>query len=143
MPVDDEEMAATGVTRAPLMGPEGAAQKARKKAGKKRPAETNLEEAELVGLVSITGPPWYDEATGKELDPQEVALGMKKETDSLNDFGTYVWVPEEMAEQKGVVVIKSRWLLGERDGGERVQARVVAQQLNKGSPLDTYAAAQL
>eukprot|EP00972_Heterocapsa_arctica_P088758 13087791-Heterocapsa_arctica.AAC.1 len=124
-------MAATGVKRAPLMGPEGAAQKARKKVGKKRSAETTLEEAELVGLVSITGPPWYDEATGKELDPQKVALGMKKET----DFGTYVWLPEEMAEQKGVVVIKSRWPLGERDGGERVKARLVAQQHHRAGVL--------
>eukprot|EP00972_Heterocapsa_arctica_P105920 15602958-Heterocapsa_arctica.AAC.1 len=46
-----------------------------------------------------------------------------------------------MAKEKGVIVVKSRWLLGERDGGERVKARVVAQQLNQGSPLDTYAAA--
>eukprot|EP00972_Heterocapsa_arctica_P024527 3617051-Heterocapsa_arctica.AAC.1 len=89
------------------MGPEGAAQKARKRTGQKRPAETTLEEAGFVGLVSITGPPWYDEATGKEVDPEKVALCMKKETDSLDNFGTYVWVPEEIAEQKGVVVIKS------------------------------------
>eukprot|EP00972_Heterocapsa_arctica_P042762 6306561-Heterocapsa_arctica.AAC.1 len=53
---------------------------------------------------------------------------MKNETDSLENFGAYIWVPEEMAEQKGVVVIESRWLLGERDGGERVKARLVARQ---------------
>eukprot|EP00972_Heterocapsa_arctica_P049132 7232446-Heterocapsa_arctica.AAC.1 len=46
-----------------------------------------------------------------------------------------------MAKELGIEIIKSRWLLGERDGGERVKARVVAQQLIKGSPLDTYAAA--
>eukprot|EP00972_Heterocapsa_arctica_P103929 15316213-Heterocapsa_arctica.AAC.1 len=90
-------MAATGVKRAPLASSEGAARKARRRVGMKRPAETTVEEEELVGLVSITGPPWFDEATGKELFPEKVALGMKNETDSLNNFGTYVWVPEEMA----------------------------------------------
>eukprot|EP00972_Heterocapsa_arctica_P070695 10442983-Heterocapsa_arctica.AAC.1 len=66
---------------------------------------------------------------------------MKNEENSLDNFGTYIWVPAKLAEQKGVVVIQSRWLLGERDEGARVKARVVAQQLNNGLPLDTYAAA--
>eukprot|EP00972_Heterocapsa_arctica_P108472 15974417-Heterocapsa_arctica.AAC.1 len=66
---------------------------------------------------------------------------MEAEKNSLDAFSTYIWVPAELAKEKGVVVIQSRWLLGERDEGERVKARVVAQQLNKGSPLDTYAAA--
>eukprot|EP00972_Heterocapsa_arctica_P052476 7719741-Heterocapsa_arctica.AAC.1 len=66
---------------------------------------------------------------------------MENETNSLEDFRTFIWVPEKLAEEKGIEVIKSRWVLGERDEGERVKARVFAQQLNKGSPLDTYAAA--
>eukprot|EP00972_Heterocapsa_arctica_P102706 15138694-Heterocapsa_arctica.AAC.1 len=66
---------------------------------------------------------------------------MRAEENSLRAFNTYIWVPAEVAQQRGVVVIQSRWLLGERDEGARVKARIVAQQLNKGSPLDTYAAA--
>eukprot|EP00972_Heterocapsa_arctica_P106200 15644612-Heterocapsa_arctica.AAC.1 len=64
---------------------------------------------EFVGLVNI------------------VERNMKKEMNSLNDFGTYVWVPEEMAEQKGMITNKSKWLLGERDACKRVKTRVVAR----------------
>eukprot|EP00972_Heterocapsa_arctica_P033605 4945359-Heterocapsa_arctica.AAC.1 len=84
MSVDDKEMAAMNVKRAPLMGPEGAAQGV-----PDRPAETALEETKFVRLVNI------------------VERNMKKEMDSLDNFGTYVWVPEKMAEQKGVIVDKS------------------------------------
>ncbi len=108
-----------------------------KRTGAKRSASA----AELVGLVSISGPPWYDEATGKQLDEEKVAKGMRSEEESLEKFGTYIWVPAKMAQQKNVVVVQSRWLLGERDNGDRVKARIVAQQLNKGSAMDTYAAA--
>eukprot|EP00972_Heterocapsa_arctica_P030928 4548708-Heterocapsa_arctica.AAC.1 len=57
--------------RAPLTTSEGAAQKVRRRIGMKRPLSTTLEELDpaVIGLISITGPPWYDEATGKELDP--------------------------------------------------------------------------
>eukprot|EP00972_Heterocapsa_arctica_P061767 9107539-Heterocapsa_arctica.AAC.1 len=58
-------MAATGEKRASLPTAEGAARKARRRIGVKRPAS----EVELIGLVSITGPPWFDKATGKQLDP--------------------------------------------------------------------------
>eukprot|EP00972_Heterocapsa_arctica_P032336 4767130-Heterocapsa_arctica.AAC.1 len=89
-----------------------------KRMGTKRSATWEPDEG-LVGLMCITGPPWYDEVTGKELDPRLMAIGMKNEENSLNNFGTYIWVPAKLAEQKVVVVIKSRWVLGERDEGAR------------------------
>eukprot|EP00972_Heterocapsa_arctica_P045965 6781595-Heterocapsa_arctica.AAC.1 len=82
------------------MGPEGAAQGV-----PDRPAETTLEETKFVELVNI------------------VERNMKKETDSLDNFGTYVWVPEKMAEQKGAIMDKSKWILGECDAGKRVKTR--------------------
>eukprot|EP00972_Heterocapsa_arctica_P068664 10146195-Heterocapsa_arctica.AAC.1 len=92
-------MAATCVKRAPLTTREGAAQKVRRRVGVKRPATSAPDEG-FVGLVSITGPPWYDEVMDKELDPKLVATGMKNEENSLDNFGTYIWVPAKLAEQK-------------------------------------------
>eukprot|EP00972_Heterocapsa_arctica_P075056 11076088-Heterocapsa_arctica.AAC.1 len=61
-------MAAMDVKRAPLKGPEGAAQGV-----PDGPTETTLEEAKFVGLVNIA------------------ECYMKKEGVHLNDFGAYVW----------------------------------------------------
>ena len=95
-----------------------------------------------VALISVEGPPFYDSVTGKLLDTELVLKGMMKEHESLESFGTYAWILEEEVKKKGYVVVSARWVLGERDDGARVKARVVAQQLRRdASGDDVYAAA--
>ena len=90
-----------------------------------------------VNLLQPNGPPWYDDITGAELDPKQVDAGMQKERNSLEEF----WVKDDVlqSDYPGVPVINSRWVLGQKTPTE-VRARVVVQQVNKGSWDDTYAA---
>eukprot|EP00972_Heterocapsa_arctica_P058543 8636121-Heterocapsa_arctica.AAC.1 len=63
---------------------------------------------------------------------------MDKENASLAAFDAKIDVPIEESQEKGAVVVPSRWLL--TDSHERgVKARV-AQEVNQGSIQDTYAA---
>ena len=68
--------------------------------------------------------------------PEEVEKGMKNETDAFERFKVYSWAPEEEAQGE---IVSSRWLLKQRDPST-VKARIVAQQLNTGTPMDTFAA---
>eukprot|EP00972_Heterocapsa_arctica_P019419 2865395-Heterocapsa_arctica.AAC.1 len=64
---------------------------------------------------------------------------MKKENDSIEEFKAKIDVPTEESQEEGALIVHSRWLLTDRhDRG--VKARVVAQEVNKGSAQDTYAA---
>jgi hypothetical protein len=82
-----------------------------------------------VMLISITGPPWFDTATGKPLDTAKVEAGMARERTSLDDFATFDDVDEGEACQDGAVTIASRWVLSDRPAKEEVKCRIVAQQL--------------
>eukprot|EP00972_Heterocapsa_arctica_P059139 8720340-Heterocapsa_arctica.AAC.1 len=63
--------------------------------------------------------------------------------DSLNEFQTYDHVPEEEAAHvwadKSATVVKSRWVRIKKADG-RTKCRLVAQQINYGEKMDTYAA---
>eukprot|EP00972_Heterocapsa_arctica_P044075 6507840-Heterocapsa_arctica.AAC.1 len=87
-----------------------------------------------VALVSTAGPPWLDEYTKEELPRDQVARGMKAETDALKHFEVYSWVPEADATD----IISSRWLLKRRPTD--IKCRVIGQQVNYGRPMDTFAA---
>ena len=60
---------------------------------------------------------------------------MKNETDAFERFKVYTWAPEPEADE----IVSSRWLLKQREPST-VKARIVAQQLNTGTPMDTFAA---
>ena len=89
----------------------------------------------LVALVNTSGPPWFDEYTGEELPLDQVERGMK-ELASFEHFGVTQWVPEKDVEGE---LVSSRWLLKRRDA-TTLKARIVAQQLNRGAAMDTFAA---
>jgi hypothetical protein len=91
-------------------------------------------EARSVALVTTVGPPWLDEYTGEELPTDLVARGMNVEMEAMDHFGVYEWVKEEEAND----LIGSRWLLKRRP--HDVKCRLVAQQVNYGKPMDTFAA---
>ena len=86
-----------------------------------------------VSTMTTTGPPWHDEYTGEELPHDLVSGGMNRELASHESFHVQTWVPESDAD--GHEVIDSRWLLKRK--GDRVKARLVAQQFNTGAPQDT------
>ena len=90
-----------------------------------------------VSLISITGPPWFDGRDGHALDSKAVDAGMAREVASLNKFGVYTEVDEDVCPAKQLV--STRWLLTEKSAGV-IKARLVAQQLNKGEPCDAFAA---
>eukprot|EP00972_Heterocapsa_arctica_P041373 6102906-Heterocapsa_arctica.AAC.1 len=43
-------------------------------------------DARDVMLITVTGLPWFDSLTGKQLDEKKTLEGMQRERDSLNDF---------------------------------------------------------
>ena len=92
-----------------------------------------------IGLVQPIGPPWYDELTGEELEEQQVMDGMQAERNSLGSFHTFDEVDVSEGNKPGTVVIPSRWVLTKKSP-VRVKGRVVVQQVNTGSLMDTFAA---
>ena len=78
-------------------------QKMKRPPGMKRPRDQEQEEAldqeeyEARGdlsLITINGPPWYDEYTGDELPDSEVQEAMANEKQSLQKHDTYHKVKE-------------------------------------------------
>eukprot|EP00972_Heterocapsa_arctica_P073546 10861709-Heterocapsa_arctica.AAC.1 len=65
-------------------------------------------------LITVTGPPWFDSLTGKQLDEKKTLEGMQRERDSLNDFSTFDDVDEGDVLMDGAVTIPSRWVLSDR-----------------------------
>ena len=92
-----------------------------------------------IELVQPIGPPWYDELTGEELEEQQVMDGMQAERNSLGSFHTFDEVDVSEGDKPGAVVIPSRWVLTKKSP-VRVKGRVVVQQVNTGSLMDTFAA---
>jgi hypothetical protein len=93
-----------------------------------------------VAVLTIEGPPWYDEYTGLELPEQEVDKAMEKEMTSLAKFEVKTEVPVcEMEQDEDAVLVPSRWLIHRKATGI-VKVRLVAQQVNDGSLQDTFAA---
>ena len=90
-----------------------------------------------IQMLNDTGPPWYDDLTGEELNPKQVAAGMVKERASFAAQQAYEEKPEE--EAAGQKVISSRWVLVQKTETE-VRARLVAREINDGSKQDTFAA---
>ena len=125
-------------------------QKMKRPPGMKRPRDQEQEEAldqeeyEARGdlsLITINGPPWYDEYTGDELPDSEVQEAMANEKQSLQKHDTYHKVKEEEKDVPGTEMVHTRWLLHRKPSTHKVKARLVAQQVRYGrDELDTYAA---
>eukprot|EP00972_Heterocapsa_arctica_P101998 15028817-Heterocapsa_arctica.AAC.1 len=68
---------------------------------------------------------------------------MQKERDSLYEFHTYDRVPEEQTDDiwsdRDATIDKSRWVNIKKADG-RTKCILVAQQINYGAKMDTYAA---
>ena len=66
-----------------------------------------------VAVLTVDGPPWYDEYTGIELPEEEVNAAMQKEMGSVENFKVDTDVPEEemRADQEGILV-PARWFMG-------------------------------
>eukprot|EP00972_Heterocapsa_arctica_P087319 12877151-Heterocapsa_arctica.AAC.1 len=68
---------------------------------------------------------------------------MQKERDSLGEFQTYDRVPQEKVDDiwndKDATVVKSKWVNIRKPDG-RTKCRLVAQHINYGEKMDTYAA---
>jgi hypothetical protein len=115
--------------------------------GMKRPRDQEQEEAldqeeyEARGdlsLITINGPPWYDEYTGDELPDSEVQEAMANEKQSLQKHDTYHKVKEEEKDVPGTEMVHTRWLLHRKPSTHKVKARLVAQQVRYGrDELDT------
>ena len=95
----------------------------------------------MLGVISIDGPPWFDEHTGLEFDPLKVEQAMNKEMNSSKKFEVKADVPIKQVEDMEGELIPSGWLLNDRHGVKGIKARLVAQQVSDGSPQDTFAAA--
>ena len=87
-----------------------------------------------------TGPPWYDDVSGEPLEDDAVREAMKKEMKSMADFGVFKKVPEKEAyDNPDAIIVGSRWVRIKKADG-RTKCRLVAQQINHGEKMDTYAA---
>eukprot|EP00972_Heterocapsa_arctica_P081898 12070540-Heterocapsa_arctica.AAC.1 len=68
---------------------------------------------------------------------------MQKERDSLNAFDVFDRIPAEQTEEirrdPDAIIVGSRWVRIKKADG-RTKARLVAQQINSGTKMDTYAA---
>ena len=71
------------------------------------------------------------------MDPEKVSAGKKKELDSQEQFGTFTRISRQQAKEKGLRVIRSRWVLCDR--GETVKARLVACDVAHGRREDVWA----
>ena len=91
---------------------------------------------DLVSLISIDGPPYYDSTTGEELDVKKTEIGMAKEESSMQDMGTFDEVPESEVPEDATK-IPSRWVLKAKE--DEVKARIVAQQLATSQLADVFA----
>ena len=99
-----------------------------------------VEQPGEINLVNITGPPWFDYNTGELLEEGSVREAMDAERASLRAFETYDEVPEDEAlADAQAEVVSSRWLIIRKASG-RIKCRLVAQQLNRGELMDTFAA---
>ena len=95
---------------------------------------------EAVQFVLNVGPPFRDERTDKELDLEATLKGMTRELDSLEHFKVYRPATWEEAKALDGRVYRTRWVLVDK-GETGVKARVVVQNINRGAPEDTFAAA--
>eukprot|EP00972_Heterocapsa_arctica_P048740 7182341-Heterocapsa_arctica.AAC.1 len=83
---------------------------------------------------------WYDEYTGKELDPVKAKAAMDKELSSFATFRVKTDRPEREAREIGAKIVTSRWIVHDRGAVKGYKARLVAREVNDGSLADTYAA---
>ena len=99
--------------------------------------------AYMVGSVRRppdTGPPWYDDVSGEPLEDDAVRAAMKKEMESMASFGVCKKAQENEAyNNPDAIIVGSRWVrITKADGSAK--CRLVAQQINHGEKMDTYAA---
>ena len=108
-----------------------------------RAAQEGQLDPELVDSVHRppdTGPPWYDDVTGEPLEDDAVRAAMKKEMESMANFEVFEKVPEKIAyDDPNAIIVGSRWVRIRKADG-RTKCRLVAQQINHGEKMDTYAA---
>eukprot|EP00972_Heterocapsa_arctica_P091483 13496596-Heterocapsa_arctica.AAC.1 len=83
---------------------------------------------------------WYDEYTGKLLDPVKVKEAMDKELGSFVAFEVEEDAPERDARLTGAKIVGSRWIVHDRGPVKGYKARLVAREVNDGSLADTHAA---
>ena len=75
------------------------------------------------------------------LDEERVKAAMKKEVESIQSFGCLVEPTAEQLEK--LRTIGTRWVLVAKplpNDQDNVKARLVVQDVNYGSPMDTFAA---
>jgi hypothetical protein len=96
-------------------------------------------QGELVSAVQKLTLPYRDSVTGEVLDEKQTLEGMRLELQNLADFGVFKPATRQQAADAGKHIVGTRWVL--RNKGDRVKARVVAQELNRGEFKDTFAAA--
>ena len=96
------------------------------------------EEREVPGDVPIIAP-FETELTPAilgTLDKQAVIRGMNAELASLKSFKVYDVIPRSQVPQ-GKAVITGRWVVTPK--GDKIKCRMVARELNDGTPADVFA----
>ena len=91
-------------------------------------------EPRMVDLIDVDGPPWFDEYTGEQLDDQQVAEAMAKELGSWEKFNAVQSIKD--MDYPELPRVPCRWLFYKRADGQSVKARIVAQQVNYGAPME-------
>ena len=85
-----------------------------------------------LNLIDVDGPPCFDQYCGEQLPDEDVQKAMAKELDSGAAFEAVRMIDEK--EYPKLARIHCRWVIHQRPTG--VKARIVAQQLNLGHPME-------
>ena len=95
-------------------------------------------QGELVSAAQKLTLPYRDSATGRILDEKQTLQGMHHAMQDLTKIGVFRPATRQQAVDAGKPIVGTRWIFRHR--GNRVEARVVAQELNLGEFGDTFAA---
>ena len=83
----------------------------------------------------------WDDTTGEELDPKEVAKARSKEMDYVRDRGVWRKVPRSLAVRNGWKIIPTRWI--DVNKGDHLEpnyrSRLVAKEFNDGAQEGLFA----
>ena len=84
----------------------------------------------------------FDDVTGEVLDPKEVMRARLKELDYINNKGVWKKIPRREAWEKGIKIIKSRWIdVNTGDGiNPNYRSRFVGKEFNDGWEEGLFAA---
>ena len=145
VPPEDEEMVEHGQKRErdALMEEEIAREEQEARVGSRDVTSQWADDIAMVARADQVEGPWFDDVTGQRLDDDAVARGMESERQSLMKFGFGDPSTREQAQEEGAEVVSSRWVLRHKpsaDDPEKVKARLVAQQINRGDQRDAFCA---